>query len=207
MLGKPDTALCKAGPEGVNVGESAVCCDLAQGRPEVFSWVEFRCVGRQEEKVEVVWHVQLGRAVPGSAVQNEQSDDILGQAGGEVIKMELHGGEVGTRQDKRVGGAAPGMHRSEDVTPLVLGTARRDRALTDRCPDPAIAGLQAKARLVLETEPHALFGLFLAQRCQHVKRFFERRLVLQRSPPRGVAGAAVASVGGHLQSWTYRSVD
>lgn len=76
MLAEPDAALSKAGLEGVDVGESLVGSDFTQQRPEVLSRVQFGCVGRQENELEIIRHGELGRAVPGSAVENKESDNF-----------------------------------------------------------------------------------------------------------------------------------
>ncbi len=78
MVSKPDTALSKAGLEGVDVGEGLVGGNLTQQRPKVLSRVQLRCVRWQENELEVIWHVELWRAVPGSAVEYKQSDDVYG---------------------------------------------------------------------------------------------------------------------------------
>ena len=79
MLAEPDTALSETGFEGVNSGEGLVSGDLTEQQPEVLSRIEFRGVGRQENKPEIVGDHQLRRAVPGSTVEYEQSDDVYGQ--------------------------------------------------------------------------------------------------------------------------------
>ena len=76
MVGEPDAALSEAGFEGVDIGESLIGSHLTQQRPKVLSRVQLGCVGRQESEPEVVWHGELRRAVPGSAVEHKESNNV-----------------------------------------------------------------------------------------------------------------------------------
>lgn len=78
MFGEPDAALSKVLLERVDVGKGLVGGDLTQQGPEVLSRVQLRCVGQQEHEPQVVRHDKLRRAVPGSTVENKQSDDVYG---------------------------------------------------------------------------------------------------------------------------------
>ena len=98
----------------------------------------------------------------GSAVQDERGDYIFGQASGKVIELKLPGGEVCAWQDERMGLAAFGLHRSEDVAPLVFGAARRKGTLIYRSPGPAVGRFETETRFVLKTEPHPLIRQFMA---------------------------------------------
>ncbi|CAA9221257.1 MAG: hypothetical protein AVDCRST_MAG93-456, partial [uncultured Chloroflexia bacterium] len=93
-----------------------------------------------------------------------------------VVEVELHGLGVGDRQDQGVGGARLGMHRSENVAPLVPGTTWSGRTLADGCPDPTVGWLETEARLVLEAPPHPLIRLCLTQFRQCGERFFGTQL-------------------------------
>ena len=76
MLAEADAALSEAGLEGVDVGESLIGSNLTQQRPKVLNRVQLGWVGRQESEPEMIRHGELGRAVPGSAVENKESDNV-----------------------------------------------------------------------------------------------------------------------------------
>jgi len=76
MLAEPDAALSEAGLEGIDVGESLVSGDFTQQRPKVLGRIKFGSVGRQESESEIVRHGELGRAVPGSAVDHKESNNV-----------------------------------------------------------------------------------------------------------------------------------
>ena len=79
MLAEPDAAVGKASLERVDAGEGLIGSGFTQQRPEVLRGVEFRGVGRQEHEPKVVRHGELRRAVPGSAVENKESNDVYRQ--------------------------------------------------------------------------------------------------------------------------------
>lgn len=136
--------------------------------------IEFRAVGRKDDEPQVAGDVELGRAMPGGAIKNHESDDVWWNGNSEVVEIELHGLDVSQRQDERVGRTGLRMNGSKDVAPLVATAAGSNRALTDGRPDAAVAGLQVEACFILETQPDALVRVVSTQLRQDIKRFFEK---------------------------------
>jgi hypothetical protein len=119
-----------------------------QELPDVFNWVQLRRAGRQEDRRDVVGHVELARRVPSGPVEDENSVGALGDVAGDFLEMELHGLGVGGGQRERGPDASGGTNGAEEVGAFVaLVGLTRPRSAPG--PLPNLAVLLADAGLVL----------------------------------------------------------
>ena len=71
-------------------GEMSIHQDGIGEGPQMFGWLQFRRIRRQEEQVDVVGNPQALGAVPPRPIQDE--DDLLGRTGAHSVGK---GGELG----------------------------------------------------------------------------------------------------------------
>ncbi len=131
-------------------GEMAIGQGSVAQAPEMFGGVEFGRVGRQEEQVDMLGHLDPGTGVPAGAVEHEH--DLfarprahLARERGQLSGEELHAHASGQEPD----GAPRGrMDQARQVAPRIAMLDRGQGALAWKSPDALENGLQANAVFV-----------------------------------------------------------
>jgi hypothetical protein len=125
---------------------------LAEILPDVFDRVQLRGAGRQEDRRNVVGHVELARDVPSGAVEDENGVGALGDAKRDFVEVELDHGSVGVRKHEGRPDAAGRADRAEQIGVVVAPVGRLPwpRSASGPLPDKAV--LLADAGLVLKPD-------------------------------------------------------
>lgn len=124
----------------------------AQIFPDVFDWIEFRGIGGQADKCDVVRDDERFGDVIAGAVDDESGMAAWRNLAADGGQMQRHGLGIGGRQDQAGGEAALGAGGTEQIGPVVALIARRTWPASPLGPDPGQRALLANACLVLEPD-------------------------------------------------------
>lgn len=141
------------GENGVDVGElfeAPVGDRFVDERPQTFSRLELRRVGRQKDETHAGGNREPCLAMPSGIVEDENDAALFSRADGlgEVFQQffeERLADAVGQIPDRL---AARRLDEGGDIEPLIAMMAERQRPLADRRPDAAADRLQPEAMLV-----------------------------------------------------------
>lgn len=147
---------------------------MAQVFPDIFLCVEFRAVGWQKQKGNVVGHDEFSALfVPARAIDKKDGIGIFFNLAADVFKVLVHGGNIRLGHDDGAACVSCRADGAEDVgavIPLVT-LHRRTRAATG--PDAGQRAFLSDARFVLEPEFDLLaFGAFGKDCCDFGGKVF-----------------------------------
>jgi hypothetical protein len=155
------TAFGEDGAEVVQRGDMLIDDRLVHHGPEMFGWLEFGRIGRQEDEADPVGDGQVLGSMPARVVEHEDDAALAAGAGLTGEEGEQFGeeglGETAAEIPERL--ATGRLHEGGEVEPLIAVVAEGDRPLTTGCPDPAADRLQAKAVLVLRPDLDRAVGM------------------------------------------------
>jgi hypothetical protein len=100
---------------------------LSQVLPNVLHRIEFWRIGRQGQKGDVVWRLEIRSGMVSSAVESEDGVRPFCDLLADLRQMKGKCFGVGVWQDESGGGAPSWADRPEDVGPFVAKVARRAR--------------------------------------------------------------------------------
>jgi len=109
--------------------------------------VELRTVGRQEERLGILWPGDAGAAVTASPVHDQQQS-IVRVSSFEVFEEDLEAEAVKARQVEAEAFAGSGFDSGVEPEPLILVLHDPGRPEAERTPTPAMPTLESKARFV-----------------------------------------------------------
>jgi hypothetical protein len=122
--------------------------------PQVLGRVELGRVGRQEEQMEMLGHLELGAGMPARAVQDEH--DLFARPSahrlGEGRQLSREQFDAHARRQIPDGAAGGGVDEARQIAPLVAMVDRGQRALAGEGPDALPDRFQANAVLVSRPE-------------------------------------------------------
>jgi hypothetical protein len=122
----------------------------AQVFPDIFHRVQFRCIGRQGEQGDVVWHLKVAASlVPAGAIQDHDGMRSLGHLGVDFLEMFVHGLDIDRRHDKGGTDAAGRADGTEQVCRVEPAVAHHEGAGANRCPDIGMRALLADPGFIL----------------------------------------------------------
>ena len=127
---------------------------LAQLVPDVLDGVEFRCVGRQLEQIDVVRCLERITAMPTGTIDHHDNA-LIGVACRDLVEEELHAASVDVRQYQTIELAGANIHCAKNIGVLMGQHALAKRTDWFGCPTPAHVRGAPEARLVLK---HQLDG-------------------------------------------------
>jgi hypothetical protein len=114
--------------DGPVVGEDAAGkIGLAQVLPDVLDRIEFGCARWQQDRRNIVRHLQFPRGVPTGTIHQQDGMSAGCDGLGDLAEMGLHGVGVGNRHHQRGAGSpgrADGAEQVHALVALVLGLAR-----------------------------------------------------------------------------------
>ena len=125
---------------------------MAEILPYVLDRVELRGAGRQEDRRDVVGHVELARGVPSGPVEEESGVGALGDVARDFIEMELHHVGVGVGQRERGADAPRRADGAEQIGVVVALVGGLPRPRSAPGPLPNLAVLLADTGLVLKPD-------------------------------------------------------
>ena len=120
--------------------------------PDVLDRVELGRTRRQEDRRDVVGHVELARGVPSGPVEDENGVGALGDVARDFVEVELHHVGVGVRQGEGGPDPAGGADRAEQIGVVVALVGRLPWPRSAPGPLPNLAVFLADARLVLKPD-------------------------------------------------------
>jgi hypothetical protein len=112
----------------------------------------FRGAGRQEDRRDVVGHVELARRVPSGPVEEQNSVGALGDVARDFVEVELHHVGVGIGQHEGRPDAAGRADRAKQIGVVVALVGRLPGPRSAPGPLPNLAVLLADAGLVLKPD-------------------------------------------------------
>jgi hypothetical protein len=125
---------------------------LAEILPNVLDRVELWGAGRQEDRRDVVGHVEFARCVPSGSVEDESGVGALGDVARDFVEVELHHVGVGIRQRQRGADAPRGADRAEQIGVVIALVGGLPGSRSPPGPLPNLAVLLADAGLVLKPD-------------------------------------------------------
>jgi len=130
----------------------------AQILPDVLDRVQLWRARRQEDRRDIVGHVEIGCGVPPRAVHEQHRVRPGGDVAADLVEMELHGVGVGQRQSERRAFCVSRTDGAEEVGAFIALVGRLTRPRTAAGPLPDETVLLADARLVLEPDFNPSIG-------------------------------------------------
>lgn len=120
-------------------------------RPQAFGGLEFRRAGREEREMETWREMEFGRAMPGSAIDDQDNFFFAAHAFGvsKGRQGDLHGGGVDGGQDQPVRSAISRMDKAIHITPFIPMSADGDWPVPPSRPHAPDDRLQSSASLVM----------------------------------------------------------
>ena len=153
MGDEPSPGVTGGVDDGVIVLEDAVREPvLAQILPDILDRVQFRSARRQQDRRDVLGHVEFSRCVPAGAIEQQHGMRAFFDMARDFVEMELHHFRVGVGQRQRRAFALGGTDRAEEIGVLVALVGGLTRTGSAPRPLPHEAVLLADARLVLEPD-------------------------------------------------------
>jgi len=128
-------------------GKNPIGESLAQMAEDLLGGVQFWAVGRQIERMHVLWPAHLSTAMTARTVQHD-SDRTLSQLLAQMLQEDLQALAFHSRQQEKDACACGGFHRCIEPQPLVFVLHDPGRTLPQRTPAPAQPGDQAKAPFI-----------------------------------------------------------
>ena len=122
----------------------------AQVLPDIFHGVEFRCIGRQYQKRDVIRHPRIICVMPFRSTHDQQDVRVGGHGFGDLCEVRFHRFGIDAWQDQPCGCSASRAGRPEDIAPFVVRIARSARAYPALCPDAGLRPLLTNPCLVLK---------------------------------------------------------
>lgn len=133
----------------------------AQALPDVFDWIEFRCVWRQHQERDVAGHDEISALVPASTVQDENGVGPRRHGSSEFGQVHVETFGVGARHHQARADAALRTDGTEQVGRGVARVLHGARARASARPDVGQRALLADPGLVLEPDLKRLAAGFL----------------------------------------------
>ena len=123
---------------------------LAEELPDVFLGVEFGAVGWQPQQADVFGDAKAAAgAMPAGAVEHDDGVGAFADLGADLLKVQVHGPDVGAGRDPGRAHASGGADSAEQIGPFVALVARGARSAAALGPDPGQGSLLADAGFVL----------------------------------------------------------
>ena len=125
---------------------------MAEILPDVLDRVQLRGAGRQEDRRDVVGHVELARRVPSGPVEEQNGVGALGDVARDFVEVELHHGSVGVGQHEGRSDAPRWADRAEQIGVVVALVGGLPWPRSAPGPLPNLAVLLADAGLVFKPD-------------------------------------------------------
>lgn len=129
---------------------------LAQVLPDIFLRVELGAVGGEFHKRDVFRDDQAIRDVPACAVDQQDGVRICGNMAADFREVQVHGGSISVRQDKRAPCVSGGTDCTEDVSASIALIALHAGPCAFSGPDMGQRAFLSDPCLILEPEFDAL---------------------------------------------------
>src|SRR5258708_357583 len=120
---------------------------FAQMPENLLSWVQFRTVGWQVERMHACWPLHLSTAMTARTIQHDP-DRTLAQLVAQMLQEELQALAFHGRQQQKDACARGGFHRRIEPEPFVLILHDPRGTFPQGTPAPSQPGLEAKAALI-----------------------------------------------------------
>lgn len=127
--------------------ENGIGEGLAQMAENLLSWVQFWTVGREIERMHIVWPAHLIAVMTARTVEHD-SDRTRSQLVAQMVQKEFQAVAFHRRQQEKDACTGGGFHRRIQPKPLVLVLDDPGRTFPQRAPASTKPGDQAKATLI-----------------------------------------------------------